>query len=418
MTGVDKAPDRAPPPRRMQALLKERDFVFFLFARSSSLVATHMLSVAIGWQIYNMTDSVLALGMVGLAQFTPAILLFPGTGLVADRFDRRQVLLASHVVQAAACGVFLALTFSGVEHTWPFYVTLALYGSARAFLNPASRALMPNLVPIILFPNAVACNSTFSKLSSMAGPALSGVLIAFFGEWVYAIMAGLFLMAAAATQGIAARPRQISVEPVTLEVVLGGVSYIRGKSVLLGAITLDLFAVLFGTVLGILPVFARDILDVGPEGLGVMRAMPALGAFIVAAVLAQRPPLRPAGPLLFMSLIVYGVCIIAFGMSNIFWLSVVLLAIYGGVDMVSMCIRQTMMQMATPDDKRGRVGAVDSVFTNGSEELGNFRSGVMAAVLGPVGAVVFGGVATIAITALWWRMFEDLRKVDRLDRPI
>lgn len=404
--------------RPMRALLAERDFTLFLIARVCSLFAIHMLSVAIGWQIYNMTDSVLALGLVGLFQFAPAVFLFPITGLLADRFDRRLVLTAGYAAHALACVVFLVLTISDVDVPWPFYLTLLLFGTARAFVNPAMRALMPNLVPLALFPNAVACNSSFSKLATMAGPALSGVLLALVNGWIYGIMAAMLVLAALASFAIAARPKRINLEPVTLEVVLGGVAYIKNKPVLLGAVTLDLFAVLFGTVLGILPVFARDILNVGPEGLGLLRAMPAIGAFFVAAVLAQLPPLQNAGRLLFMSLIFYGLCIVGFGMSTSFWLSVIFLTLYGGVDMVSMCIRQTMMQLATPDDKRGRVGAVDSVFTNGSEELGNFRSGVMAAAIGPIGAVVFGGVSTILITVLWWKLFPSLRAVDQLDRPI
>ncbi len=406
------------PPGPMRQLMQQRDFVLFLLARGLGLLATHMLTVAIGWHIYLMTDSFLALGMIGLFQFAPSLALFPLTGLTADRFDRRRVLTLCHLVQALACCLLLALNLSDTSEVWPYYATLSVYGAARAFLNPATRALMPNLVPYRLFPNAVACNSTFSKLSSFSGPALSGLLVAQIGNGVYAVMAVLFTMATIGTLWISARPGRSFATAVNWDVVLGGVSYILRSRVLLGAISLDLFAVLFGTVLGILPVFARDILNVGPEGLGIMRAMPAVGAFVVAAVLAQLPPLRRAGPLLFATLLAYGLCIIVFGLSDIFWLSVAVLAVYGAIDMVSICIRQTMVQMATPDEMRGRVAAVDSIFTNGSEELGNFRSGVMAAAFGPAVTVVLGGVLTIAITGLWWRWFPDLRRVDRLDLPL
>jgi MFS family permease len=404
--------------RPIAALLQRPEFLAYLLARSANLLATHMLAVALGWQVYNLTNSAVSLGLIGLAQFTPVMLLFPLTGLVADRVDRRSILSAANAAQALAALVFFANALSTSVQVMPIYITLLLHGAARAFLNPATRALLPNLVPYALFPNAVALSSTISKVASLSGPVLGGVIIAVAGDWVFAVIAGLFLLAVIATRVLKPRTRSGGHIRISPEVLFAGVSYIRGKRILLGAITLDLFAVLFGTILGILPVFARDILHVGPEGLGLLRASPAIGAVLVAILLARMKGMRESGRWLFVSLAVYGSAIIVFGMSSSLLVSVVALGIYGAADMVSIFIRQTLMQMATPDEMRGRVGAVDSMFTNGSEELGNARSGVMAAALGPVEAVALGGLATLSIAAAWWWAFPEVRQVDRLDRPL
>ena len=359
-----------------------------------------------------MTGNVLDLGLVGLFQFAPVLLLFLAGGMAADRFDRRLIIAACNGLQALAASLISAYMLTGPTNVWPVFGLLAVHGSARAFLHPATQSILPNIVPRDVFSNAIAVTSSVNKFGQLSGPALGGVLIALIGEWTYLVAAVLFCLAAVAAVMIRVRLAVRGREPFGLKTVLGGFDYIWRRKIILGAVSIDLVAVLFGGVLGMLPVYAIDILKVGPEALGVMRAMPALGALAVALILAQLRVTRRMGTTFFVSLAVFGMAILVFSLSGVFWLSLAALAVYGAADMVSVYIRQTLVQIETPDELRGRVSAVNSVSINASNELGDFRAGLMAAAIGTVPAVFVGGLVTLGVTALWWKMFPDLRKVD------
>jgi len=397
-------------------LSRNRDFLLVISSRFFNVLGTQILTVAVGWQVYQMTRDPLDLAWVGLSQFAPALFVFLLAGLAADKFDRRKILAACNTLHAAAAGLLLLYTISHMAAVWPIFLILVVHGSARSFFQAASQAILPNIVPPRVFPNAVAYSSSVLKVGQVAGPAIGGVLIASAGDWVYLAAVSMFGIAAGASALIAARLTIRTVGASGWEEVLGGIAYIFRRKIILGAISIDLVAVLFGGVMGILPVFASDILHVGPEGLGAMRAMPAFGAIFVGILLARLPQTRGMGLAFFVSLTVFGASVIVFSLSEIFWLSLVALAVYGASDMVSVYIRQTLVQVATPDGMRGRVSAVNSVSINASNELGDFRAGVMAAGIGTVPAILLGGVATLAATALWWRFFPSLRRVDRLDK--
>ncbi len=395
-------------------LLAHREFLLFIASRAGNVFGVQMLTIAVGWDVYRITGNVLNLGLVGLFQFVPVFLLFLVAGMAADRFDRRLIIAACNGLHATAASLIFAYMITGPVSVWPVFGLLAVHGSARAFLHPATQSILPNIVPHELFSNAIAMTSSVNKFSQLAGPALGGVLIALIGEWTYLVAAALFCLAAAAAVMIRWRLAVRGREPFSLRTVLGGFDYIWRKKIILGAVSIDLVAVLFGGVLGMLPVYAIDILKVGPQALGVMRAMPALGALVVAVILAQLTRPRHMGVAFFASLAVFGVTIAVFSLSSLFWLSLAALALYGAADMVSVYIRQTLVQIETPDRLRGRVSAVNSVSINASNELGDFRAGVMAAALGTVPAVFVGGLVTLGLAALWWKLFPDLRRVDRL----
>ena len=361
-----------------------------------------------------MTGSVFDLGLVGLFQFLPVLVLFLAAGMAADRLDRRLIVAACNVLHAVAAALICAYLLLEPANVWPVFGLLAVHGSARAFLQPASQAILPNIVPRELFSNAIAISSSVNKFGQLGGPAVGGVLIALIGQWTYLVAALLFGLAAASAALIQTRLAVRGKEPFGLKTILGGFDFIWHKKIVLGAISIDLIAVLFGGVLGMLPVYAIDVLKVGPEALGLMRAMPAVGALAVALLLAQVRVTRHMGAAFFASLAVFGVAILVFSVSALFWLSLAALAVYGAADMVSVYIRQTLVQIETPDELRGRVSSVNSVSINASNELGDFRAGVMAAAIGTVPAVFVGGIVTLAATALWWKMFPDLRKVDRI----
>lgn len=399
-----------------RSLSHNRDFLLFIAIRLFNVLGLQILTVAVGWHVYQMTRDPLDLGWVGLSQFAPFLALFLLAGLAADRFDRRNILTACNVAHGTAAILLLVYTISDASAVWPIFMILVLHGSARSFFQSSSQAILPNIVPVSVFPNAVAYSSSVLKGGQLVGPAFGGVLIAVVGNWVYLAATLMFVIAGCASALITARLSIRAPEASGWEQILGGITYIFRRKIVLGAISIDLAAVLFGGVAGILPVFASDILHVGPEGLGAMRAMPALGAICVGIVLARLPQTRKMGPVFFGSLTVFGTSIIVFSLSQILWLSLAALAVYGASDMVSVYIRQTLVQVATPDGMRGRVSAVNGVSINASNELGDFRAGVMAAGIGTVPAVLVGGIVTLATTALWWRFFPSLRRVDRLDR--
>ncbi|MDP2620917.1 MAG: MFS transporter [Hyphomicrobiales bacterium] len=399
-----------------RSLSRNSDFLLFIAIRLFNVLGIQMLTVAVGWQVYQMTRNPLDLGWVGLSQFAPVLVLFLLAGLAADRFDRRKILAVCNAAHAAVAGLLLIYTYSRVSVVWPIFLILVVHGAARSFFQAASQAILPNIVPVRSFPNAVAYSSSVLKVGQLVGPAMGGVLIAVAGDWVYLAAAVTFVIAAGASALIAVRLTIRAREASGWEEILGGIAYIFRRRIVLGAISIDLVAVLFGGVVGILPVFASDILHVGPEGLGMMRAMPAFGAIFVGILLARLPQTRRMGPIFFVSLTVFGASVIVFSLSEIFWLSLAALAVYGASDMVSVYIRQTLVQVATPDGMRGRVSAVNAVSITASNELGDFRAGVMAAGIGTVPAVFLGGVATLAAAALWWRVFPSLGRVDRLDQ--
>ena len=406
-------PDRGSP-------LAHRDFVLVLVSSVATALAIEMSFVAIGWQVYSIGGNPLDLGLVGLAMFVPLPLLALPAGHLADRRPRRTVLAVAVGLDAVVALGLLAVTRAGGDETWPFFALAFATGVASALGAPSGRALVPSLVPEPLLVRALAQRSVAFQASVILGPAVGGLLFAVRPELVYAVAVGLSLVALGAVLLLRAGRDGAGAGSPDLASVLGGVRLVRRTPVLFGAISLDLFAVLFGGAVALLPVFAKDVLEVGPAGLGVLRAAPAVGALLSAIVLTRRPIRRRAGPRLLIVVAAYGVTMIVFGLSTTMWLSLLALAAGGAVDMVSVVLRQTILPLVTPDELRGRVNAVEMVFISASNELGAFESGVAAALLGAVPAVVLGGVATIALAAIWWRAFPSLAAVDRLDqlRPV
>ena len=399
----------------MTSPLQHRDFALYVVATVATAFAIEMSFVAIGWQVYAIHRDPLDLGLVGLAMFVPLPLLALPAGHLADRYPRRTVLALSIGLDAAVAIGLLAVTRAGAGETWPFFVLAFATGVASALGAPAGRAMTPSLVPQELLVRAFAQRSAAFQASVICGPALGGLLFAVQPELVYAVATGFSLVALAAILALRSGREGVGSGSPDLRSVLGGVLLVRRTPVLLGAISLDLFAVLFGGAVALLPVFARDVLEVGPAGLGVLRAAPAVGALGAAVVLTRRPVRRRAGGTLLTVVALYGVTMIVFGLSETMWISLLALAAGGAVDMVSVVLRQTILPLVTPDELRGRVNAVEMVFISASNELGAFESGVAAALLGAVPAVVIGGVLTIGVALTWTRLFPALRHVDRLD---
>ncbi|MFO1048274.1 MAG: MFS transporter [Geminicoccaceae bacterium] len=400
--------------RRGWAVFRHRDFSFYCASRFLSALAVQMQNVAVGWRVYDLTGDPLALGLVGLAGFLPAICLALVTGHVADRFDRRTVLMTCYAVMTLSGLGLLAHTLVGSPTVWPIYLLTLAYGSARAFANPAGQALLPNLVPAAQFRDAVAFNSSAWQTATIIGPALGGILYAFGGAVVFASAACTYGLTALLVSLIAHRGVAGGREKPDWASLIAGVQFIRSRPAILGAISLDLFAVLLGGATALLPIYARDILLVGPLGLGVLRSMPAAGAVVMAVLLAHRPLERHTGRRMLLAVGVFGLATIVFGFSTSLYLSLACLVVLGAADMVSVYVRQTLVQLETPDAMRGRVAAVNAVFIGASNELGEFESGVVAAAVGPVAAVVLGGIGTVAVAALWARWFPALRDRDRL----
>ena len=402
------------------APLAHRDFVLYVAATVATAFAIEMSFVAIGWQVYAIHRDPLDLGLVGLAMFLPLPLLALPAGHLSDRYPRRTVLALATALDAAVAVGLLAVTRAGAEQTWPFFALAFGTGVASAVGAPAGRAMTPSLVPQAILVKALAQRSVALQLSVIVGPAVGGLLFALDPELVYVVSSVFSLAALAAILAMHIGRDGAGAGSPDLASVLGGVRLVRRTPVLLGAISLDLFAVLFGGAVALLPVFARDVLEVGPAGLGLLRAAPAVGALGAAIVLAHRPVYRRAGRTLLTVVALYGLTIVVFGLSETMWLSLVALAAGGAVDTVSVVLRQTILPLVTPDELRGRVTAVEMVFISASNELGAFESGVAAALLGAVPAVVVGGVVTIGVALTWTRLFPQLAQVDRLDelRPV
>lgn len=413
---TEDAQPRMQSPITPESLFGHRGFRLFWTARLVSTLATQMQAVAVGWQVYDLTQRPLDLGLVGLAQFLPALGLALVTGQVADRYDRRRVLALCLVLELMCALSLLALTALGHPNEVLIFAVIFLFGVARAFEFPAAFALMPNLVPARDFANAAAWSSSAGQTATIVGPAVGGLLYALGPGMVYGC--SMLLLAAATLLVSLIQLERVTTarQAVTWTSLVAGIAFIRVQPVVLGAISLDLFAVLFGGATALLPIYARDILHVGPWGLGLLRSAPALGALAMALVLAYRPITKHAGSLLFGTVGVFGAATVGFGLSHSLWLSLGLLALLGASDMVSVVIRRVLVQIATPDEMRGRVSAVEAVFIGASNELGEFESGVTAAWVGTVPAVVLGGVGTLAVVVLWGWLFPQLRQVNALDR--
>jgi MFS family permease len=402
-------------PTAPAILYQRRDFAFFTSGRFLSTVAMQMQSVAIGWQVYAITNSAFALGLVGLCQFAPMFLLTLPAGDIADRFDQRKVLAAAMTVQAVSSALFLILSFLHVSQVWPFYAVLVLFGAARGFSGPAGQSLIAFLVPEERLARSIALSSSVFTTAVIAGPALGGFLYALGPFVTYSVCCLCFLSAATLTVVLGGRRRTESVAHGSrLERVAEGVRFVRSRPVILGAISLDLFAVLLGGAVALLPIYARDILHAGPVGLGFLRAAPAVGAALTSLTLAKFPIERHTGIVMFSAVAVFGVATIVFGLSTSFPLSLAALFVLGASDMISVFIRSTLIQFATPDVMRGRVSAVNMLFIGASNELGEFESGLTAAWWGVIPAVIVGGVGTLVVVAVWMKLFPRLRDVDRV----
>ena len=396
------------------AAFRSRDFRLFSASRLLSIMALQMQNVAVGWLVYDLTRSAFALGLVGLAAFVPALALVLVTGHVADAFDRRLIMLIAHAATALSAAGLVLFAAMGADAALPVYGLVALAGTARAFGLPAQQALLPLLVPREDFGNAVAWNSSVNQTATISGPALGGVLYLLGPTVVFATVAAAFAAAALLAALIVPRPPERRRERTSWTTLVAGLSFIRAHPVVLGAISLDLVAVFLGGATALLPIFAQDILHVGPVGLGLLRSAPAAGALAMAFTLAHRPVARNAGRRMLQAVALFGLSTIGFGLSTSLYLSLACLALIGAADMVNVYVRQTLVQTETPDAMRGRVAAVNSIFIGASNELGEFESGTLAALLGAVPAVVIGGAATIAVAALWGRMFPQLAARDRL----
>jgi MFS family permease len=397
-----------------QPLFAFRAFMAFWYARVAATMGNQMLMVAVGWQMYGLTGSAWDLGLVGLCQFLPSVVLALPAGHLIDRLHRGRILAVCLGVQA---GVALALATAAHGHwasrEWLLLMSVLL-GAVRAFQLPGQQALAPLLVPPAVLPRALAFSSAGMQAATIGGPALGGFLHAAGAPVVYGFCAALFVLSSVllvqARYAHVAPPK----EPVTLASVLAGVRFIRSRPVMLGAVSLDLFAVLLGGASALLPIFAKDVLHVGAWGLGLLRAAPAAGALLMSVVLTRWPIQRRAGRVMFGAVMIYGAATLVFGLSRQFELSWLALMVSGAADMVSVVIRQSLVQLDTPDAMRGRVSAVNSIFIGASNQLGEFESGVTAALLGPVGSVVLGGAGTLIVAALWMKLFPGLLGRERL----
>ncbi len=399
----------APP-----SIYRPRDLHLFVTSRFISTAAMQIQSVAIGWQIYDMERSALSLGLVGLCQFLPIFLLTLPAGDITDRFNQRRVYSLAAGIQALCSALFLGLSLLTPHTAWPFYVVLVLFGAARGFAGPSGSSLLPFLVPPERLSRAIAYSSSVFTTAVISGPALGGFLYALGPVPVYALCIAFFIGAALIVSGLGGRRfKPEETQATRFERVAEGVTFVRSRPVVFGAISLDLFAVLLGGATALLPIFARDILHVGPIGLGFLRSAPALGAFLTALYLTRWPIQRHVGAKMFAAVAVFGVATIVFGLSTLFPLSLAALFILGASDMVSVNVRSSLIQLSTPDQMRGRVSSVSMLFIGASNELGEFESGTTAALFGTVPAVVLGGVGTLLVVALWMRFFPPLRRVDK-----
>lgn len=399
-----------------RAVFANRDFRLYQAARLLLTLGMQMQAVAVGLHVYSLTGRALDLGFVGLAQFLPVVLLSPLTGDTADRFDRRRILLVCYATLSGCALLLHLLTRAHVPSLALLYGVLVLLGVARAFLGPAGQSLVPSLVPHTQLATALAWSSSVLEVAVIAGPALGGMAYGAVGpQGVYLTCAALMAVATLLIGRMRARLGRREQGGRSWERLVAGLRFVWHQKVVLGALSLDLFAVLLGGAVALLPVFAKEVLDVGPRGMGLLRSAPAVGAAVMALVLAHRPLRRNAGRTLLLCVALFGVATLTFGLSRHLLLSLVALAVLGAADMVSVVVRSTLVQLATPEEMRGRVSAVNMVFIGASNELGEFESGLTAHWLGAVQAVVVGGVGTLCVVALWAWRFPELRRIHRLE---
>ncbi|MBV9457671.1 MAG: MFS transporter [Bradyrhizobium sp.] len=402
-------------PAGAATLLRQPSLIFFLLSRSLSRFSTQIGAVAIGWQIYAITGRAFDLGMVGLLQFLPTALLVFVAGQAADRFERKRVIQVCQVAEAATA-LFLAWgSYAGWLTELHIFIASFVLGITGAFESPATAALLPLIAPQGTLQRATALSSGAVQLATITGPALGGLTYALSPAAPYGIMLLFWLVAMIFTGLIQQMKQAPAKDSASANDVFAGVRFVRSNPAISGTISLDLFAVLFGGVIALLPIYARDILDAGPFGLGILRAAPAVGALLTTMVLARHTINRKVGIRMFQAVIIFGAATVVFALSHWIWLSLLALAVLGAADTVSVVIRFSLVQLRTPDEMRGRVGAVNFLFINASNQLGQFESGVTAALFGTVPAAVFGGVATIAVALLWMKLFPTLRDVEKLE---
>ena len=397
--------------------LSHPDFARYAYGRFAATLAWQMIDVALGYQMWELTHSKAYLGYIGAAQFVPFVLLLLPGGQIADRFDRRLIIALAYGLELLAAASLLVFTLSGRTEVFPLFLIAALLGVGRSFWAPAGQAMVPNLVPKELLSGAISYNTLLFTIATISGPAIGGLLLIVGIDWAYAIAVGLLIGAIFMMLGV--RPvRAKSTSDWRWRDVLGGFVFVWQKKPVLGAISLDLFAVLFGGVVGLLPAYADEVLHVGPMGLGFMRAAPGIGAAIVAFWLGMKPIQRHAGTWMFGGVALFGLSMIAVGLSTSLWLSIIVLLLAGAGDMVSVFVRGMLVQLETPDAIRGRVSAVNSMFIGASNELGAFRAGIQAAWFGIVPSMIWGGVCTLAVVGSYLGLFPQLRKLDRFPEPV
>jgi MFS family permease len=402
-------------PASAAALLRQPSLIFFLLSRSLSRFSSQIGAVAIGWQVYDLTGRAFDLGMVGLVQFLPTALLVFVAGHTADRFERKRVVQVCQLAEATTA-LFLAWgSYAGWLTEVHIFIATFVLGTAGAFESPATAALLPLIAPQGTLQRATALSSGATQLATITGPALGGLAYALSPAAPYGIMLLFWLAAMIFTGAIQQTQQAPAKDTASSDDLFAGVRFVRSNPAILGTISLDLFAVLFGGVVALLPIYARDILDAGPFGLGILRAAPAVGALLTTMVLARHTINRKVGIRMFQAVIVFGAATVVFALSHWIWLSLLALAVLGAADTVSVVIRFSLVQLRTPDEMRGRVGAVNFLFINASNQLGQFESGVTAALFGTVPAAMFGGLATIAVALLWMKLFPSLRDVERLE---
>ncbi|MCZ7642852.1 MAG: MFS transporter [Pseudorhodoplanes sp.] len=396
-------------------LTAQRPFVLFLLARICATSALQMLAVSVGWQVYQLTGSAFDLGLIGLAQFVPAVLFALIAGHVADRYHRGRVVRLAQALAAVIAACLAAGTAGGWITREMILALVFALGVARAFELPTMLALLPGLVPARLLARAVAASASANQSATIVGPAVGGLLYALSPTAAYTSAFALYLAAGVLIALIKVQRPDAVREPVAFSILFAGIRFIVRNPVILGAISLDLFAVLLGGVTALLPIFARDVFDVGPWGLGLLRAAPAAGALTIALLLARWPLPGRAGMKMFAAVAIFGIATIVFAISGSFLVAMIALAVLGAADMVSVVVRQTLVPLLTPDDMRGRVNAVSSMFVGTSNQLGDFRAGATAELFGATGAVLLGGIGTLLVVAIWMKLFPALARVDRLD---
>lgn len=395
-------------------IAKNKSLLVLLFSRVSTALAFQMLTIAVGWQVYSITKSAFYLGLVGLVQFLPMIALTLFVGYAADHYDRKRMIFLSQIAEAVGIFILGFGSFRGWINKDAILILIFCIGAANAFQGPPLQALLPNIVEKEEFPKAAALSASVFQVAVIIGPGIGGFLYSLGAHVVYFIASTLLLISAVNILFIKLKREQVKSEAATLKSLLLGISFIKSKPIILGAISLDLFAVLFGGATALLPVYAANILKVGPVGLGFLRSAPAVGALLMSAFLARKPLRKKVGRIMFTAVIFFGISTILFAISKSFILSIFILCVLGASDVISVVIRSTLIQLNTPDDMRGRVSSVNQMFIGTSNQLGEFESGLTASWFGPVNAVLIGGVGTIIVVILWIKLFPDLFHADKL----